>query len=213
MKRALFISGGWEGHHPETFTQRYVAELAKHDIESQCETSLECLTSLDLTTFDLIVPNWTMGELSKEQSEALRNAIHGGVNLGGFHGGMGDAFRGDVEFKWMVGGMFVAHPYIGDYDVAVTDPEHVITQGIPAEFPYRSEQYYMLIDPGVHILAETTYVYEGQSVPMPVAWIKRWGEGRVFYAALGHELTEFDEFPAALDLTVRGLRWAAGELE
>ena len=66
--------------------------------------------------------------------------------------------------------------------------------------------------PGVHVLAETIYHWEGQSVPMPIAWIKRWGEGRVFYGGLGHELAEFDCCPAALEMNVRGLRWAAGEL-
>lgn len=212
MKRALFFSGGWDGHKPVEFTAHYAAELQKHGFDCQLETETACLTRLDLTQFDLIVPNWTMGEWTKEESKALRDAVHGGVNLGGFHGGLGDAFRGDVEFKWMVGGMFVSHPHIGDYDVVITDPEHVITAGCPAEFSYHSEQYYMLIDPGVHVLAETTYVWEDQAVPMPIAWIKRWGAGRVFYGALGHDLAEFDRCPAALELTVRGLRWAAGDL-
>jgi uncharacterized protein len=212
MKRVLFISGGWEGHQPEVFTALYAAKLQSAGFECQLETDLDCLTTLDLRTFDLIVPNWTMGELAPAQSKALRTAIHAGTNLGGFHGGLGDAFRADVDFKMMVGGSFVGHPYIGDYDVSITDPSHVITQGIPAEFPYHSEQYYLLIDPGVHILAETTYVYEDQAVPMPIAWVKKWGAGRVFYAALGHAPAEFDTCPAALELTVRGLRWAAGDL-
>jgi type 1 glutamine amidotransferase len=47
---------------------------------------------------------------------------------------------------------------------------------------------------------------------MPVAWIKKWGKGRVFYSALGHSPEEFSKFPASLELTVRGLLWAAGEL-
>jgi type 1 glutamine amidotransferase len=212
MKRVLFISGGWDGHQPHVFTALYAAKMEAHGFTCQFETDLDCLISLDLSTFDLIIPNWTMGELTADQSKALRSAMHAGTNLGGFHGGLGDAFRADVDFKMMVGGSFVGHPYIGDYDVVITDPDHVITQGIPAEFPYCSEQYYMLIDPGVHILAETTYVYEGHSVPMPVAWIKRWGQGRVFYAALGHKPEEFETYPAALDLTLRGLLWAAGDL-
>ena len=212
MKRALFISGGWDGHVPEAFTDRYVAEIEPRGFACQCETDLACLTSLDLSSFDLIVPNWTMGEISPEQSKALREAVHAGTNLGGFHGGLGDAFRGDVEFKWMVGGMFVAHPVIDEYDVTVTDPDHVIMAGIPTEFRYNSAQYYMLIDPGVHVLAETIYHWEGQSVPMPIAWLKHWGKGRVFYGGLGHELAEFDRCPAALEMNIRGLRWAAGDL-
>lgn len=212
MKRVLFISGGWPGHHPDAFTARYADALATHGYECRRETSLDCLSALDLTGFDLIVPNWTMGEIAPEHSKALRAAIHGGVNLGGFHGGLGDAFRGDVEFKWMVGGMFVAHPHVGDYDVTITDPGHVITRGLPTTFSYHSEQYYLLVDPGVHVLATTRYDHEGRSVTMPVAWTKSWGAGRVFYGALGHALTEFETYPAAFDLNVRGLRWAAGEL-
>jgi type 1 glutamine amidotransferase len=212
MKRALFFSGGWDGHTPHEFTARYAEALGKHGFQCQLETETACLTRLNLADFDLIVPNWTMGEWTEEESQALRDAVHGGVNLGGFHGGMGDAFRADVDFKFMVGGSFVGHPHVGDYDISITDPEHVITQGLPAEFPYNSEQYYMTIDPGVHVLAETVYVYEGQSVPMPVAWIKRWGQGRVFYGALGHAIGEYDQFPTAFDLNVRGLRWAAGDL-
>lgn len=40
MKRALFISGGWDGHKPEEFTARYVSELAPHGFDCQCETDL-----------------------------------------------------------------------------------------------------------------------------------------------------------------------------
>ncbi len=211
-KRALFFSGGWPGHVPETFTQLYADALTAHGFDCQLETETACLTRLDLTAFDLIVPNWTMGEWTPEESKALRDAIHGGVNLGGFHGGLGDAFRGDVDFKWMVGGMFVAHPHVGDYEVKLTDPDHPITQGIPDEFQIHSEQYYLLIDPGVHVLAETTYIYEDQAVPMPIAWLKHWGKGRVFYGALGHAPAEFETCPAAFNLNLRGLRWAAGDL-
>lgn len=32
--------------------------------------------------------------------------------------------------------------------------------GLPERFTYDSEQYYMLIDPAIEVLAETTYTYE-----------------------------------------------------
>lgn len=211
MKRVLFFSGGWEGHTPVEFAARYAEALVQAGMECELETKTDCLTRLNLAEFDMIVPNWTMGEWKPEESQALREAVHGGVNLGGFHGGMGDAFRGDVEFKWMVGGMFVAHPYIGPYTVKITDPNHAITRSLPAEFAYDSEQYYMLVDPGVHVLAETDYEWEGRAVPMPVAWTKQWGQGRVFYGGLGHALSEFDTTPEAFEMNVRGLRWAAGD--
>jgi len=211
VTRVLFFSGGWEGHVPVDFTEKYAANLRGLGYHCECETTTSCLTRLPLSEFDLIVPNWTMGEWQPEESEALRNAIHGGVGLGGFHGGLGDAFRGDVEFKWMVGGMFVGHPHVGPYSVRITDHTHPITQPLPTEFSYDSEQYYLMMDPGVNVLAETEYTWAGQTVPMPVAWTKTWGRGRVFYGALGHALAEFDAEPAAFELNLRGLRWAAGE--
>ena len=189
------------------------ARLREHGIASRIESTLACLEDAgNLRTFALIVPCWTMGALSQAQSDGLQAAVKGGVGLGGIHGGMGDAFRGNLDYEWMVGGHFVGHPHVGEYRVRVTNAANVLTQGLPPVFRYRSEQYYMMIDPGVQVLADTPYAYEGHHVTMPVAWTKTWGEGRVFYSSLGHAINEFDEFPEALELTVRGLRWAAGDL-
>src|SRR5690606_15345213 len=139
---------------------------------TQLEWSLDCLTSLpNLAGYDLIFPCWTMGTLTQEQSKALRDAVHAGANLGGVHGGMGDAFRGDLAYEWMVGGHFVGHPHVGDYTVRITDPFNPITAGLPATFAYRSEQYYMMIDPSIHVLADTEYTHEDRQITMPVAWV------------------------------------------
>jgi type 1 glutamine amidotransferase len=70
----------------------------------------------------------------------------------------------------------------------------------------------MLIDPGVRVLADTAYTYEGRVVTMPVAWTKHWGAGRVFYHSLGHDPEEFTRHPEARRLTVQGCLWAAGLL-
>lgn len=213
-KRALLFAGGWDGHQPDVFAPLLADALRAHQIETRIERSLECLTALpDLAAFDLIVPYWTMGTLTKEQSTALVEAVRAGANLGGIHGGMGDAFRGNLDYEWMCGGHFASHPHVGDYTVRIRDHSHPITAGLPAEFAYRSEQYYLLIDPAVHVLADTPYTSEGRAVTMPVAWTKHWGRGRVFYCALGHDPVEFTAFPPAFDLIVRGLRWAAGALE
>ena len=68
----------------------------------------------------------------------------------------------------------------------------------------------MLVDPGIHILADTQYLHAGQVCTMPVAWTKSWGKGRVFYSALGHDPKEFTDFPEALRLSIQGLLWAGG---
>jgi len=64
----------------------------------------------------------------------------------------------------------------------------------------------------MHVDAETYYHDEGRTVRIPVAWTKTWGRYRVAYCTLGHAPEEFTEFPAALELIVRCLRWSAGLL-
>lgn len=213
MKKALFISGGWDGHQPEKFVHLFSDELKKESFHTDIETSLAVLADEErLKAYDLIFPCWTMGELSKEQGAGLQGAVKSGVALAGIHGGMGDAFRGNLDYEWMVGGHFVGHPHVDAFTVRIKDFASPITQGLPGIFPYHSEQYYMMIDPAVHVLADTEYVYEGRSCTMPVAWVRMWGKGRVFYSSLGHDPAEFEKFPEAFQLTVQGLRWAAGDL-
>jgi len=210
MKKALLFCGGWDGHQPQAFADLFARELRKHDIETTIEPSLDCLNDGErLKACSLIIPFWTMGQITEAQSKNLCEAVKSGVGLGGTHGGMGDAFRGNLDYEWMTGGHFVAHPHVGDYTVRVADFASPITAGLPGTFPYRSEQYYVMVDPGIHVLAETEYVHEARACTMPVAWIKRWGKGRVFYSALGHATSEFTEFPPALALAVQGMLWAA----
>ena len=212
-KRALFLAGGWPGHVPQDVVQLFATELRTLGFETRIEETLDHLAEVEeLKTYDVIFPCWTMGAITPAQSKGLCEAVRSGVGLAGVHGGMGDAFRGNTEYEWMVGGHFVGHPHVGDYTVRVTDKTHAITRGLPDSFAYKSEQYYLLVDPGVQVLADTAYTHEGRTVTMPVAWTKQWGKGRVFYNALGHAPSEFTDFPAARTLTVQGILWAANAL-
>jgi type 1 glutamine amidotransferase len=135
------------------------------------------------------------------------------VNVGGWHGGTADAFRNNVDYQFMVGGQWVAHPgNIIDYRVNVIDHDDPITRGIP-DFDMHSEQYYMHIDPSNEVLATTTF--NGEHAPwiegtvMPVVWKRMFGSGRVFYSSLGHVAADFN-VPEAKEIQRRGLLWAAG---
>lgn len=208
--KALIIQGGWEGHEPAAVAQFFADALSAEGYKVEVADTLEALDDAEaLKTHDLISPCWTMGQLTPDQSKNLSNAVRSGIGLGGFHGGMGDAFRGDLGYEWMVGGHFVGHPHVGEYTVEVRDPAHPITQGLPGSFIYDSEQYYMLVDPGVIVLADSVYAHDGQYATMPVIWTKQWGQGRVFYSALGHQAKEFTRYPAVAKMTVEGMKWAS----
>lgn len=214
MKRALIVYGGWPGHQPVEFSQWAGERLAGKGFEVEARDSLEPLCDRSwLEAFDLIVPIWTMGDLSEEQEKGLEEAVRGGVGLAGWHGGMGDAFRSRATYQFMVGGQFVSHPG-GDgvtYRVHISRPDDPIVAGL-GDFTITSEQYYLHVDPSNEVLATT--VFSGETHPwitgveMPVVWKRRWGEGRVFYSSLGHVRKDFD-IPEVSELTLRGMLWAA----
>jgi uncharacterized protein len=210
MPSALILWGGWDGHTPKETAEVLAGELKANGFRVQLENSLEPLADAKkLKRYSLIVPVWTMGELSSEQWAGLNEAVLSGVGLAGVHGGMGDAMRGHVEYQWMCGGQFVGHPHVGDYFVSLTSARSPITKGMKKRFKYNSEQYYMIVDPGIRVLADSVYRYEGQKVTMPIVWTKTWGKGRVFFSALGHVANEFEKYPEVRAMTTRGMLWAA----
>jgi type 1 glutamine amidotransferase len=165
-----------------------------------------------MQALSLIVPVWTMGTITHEQEKGLLEAVKSGVGIAGWHGGMGDSFRNNTEYQFMVGGQWVSHPDgITDYEVNIVDHEDPITRGIP-DFKMHSEQYYMHVDPSNQVLATTTFhsplVPWIEGVVMPVVWKRMWSQGRVFYSSLGHVAKDFD-VPQAREIQTRGMLWAS----
>jgi len=176
---------------------------------------LDAFLDLDkLMQLHLIVPIWTMGEITREQVKPVLEAVAAGVGIAGCHGGMCDSFRECVEWQFMPGGQWVSHPGGAgvEYMVNIKNTSSPITEGIK-DFSTESEQYYVHIDPAIEILATTRfptvtwYHSSNGEVDVPVVWTKRWGHGRVFYSALGHVNSVFDT-PEALEIMRRGFLWA-----
>lgn len=211
-KQALIVWGGWEGHTPERSAAVVRAMLERNGFDVRVATATTAYSDPAIHKLDLIVPMITMSSIAKEEVENLCTAVRGGVGLGGFHGTMCDAFRNETEYQFMTGGQWVSHPgNIIDYRVNISKTDDPIMQGI-ADFDYRSEQYYMHVDPANEVLATTTFTGEhcswAKSVVMPVVWKKIYGAGRVFYSSLGHTADEF-AVPEMATIVERGLLWAA----
>ena len=157
-KKALFVWGGWEGHEPKQCVDIFAPWLAEQGFDVEVSNTLDAyLDAAKLKSLDLIVQVVTMATITPEQERNLDEAVKSGVGLAGWHGGLADSFRGNIEYDFMVGGQWVAHPGgIIDYDVDVTNATDPITKGL-TDFKMHTEQYYMHVDPNVEVLATTTF--------------------------------------------------------
>ncbi|HLN54556.1 MAG TPA: ThuA domain-containing protein [Bacteroidales bacterium] len=210
-KKVLFVWGGWMGHEPDKCRDIFVPWMESEGAVVTVSNTLDSYVNLDLKTFDLIVQTWTMGTITGPQEKALLDAVKSGVGIAGWHGGLGDSFRNNTEYQFMVGGQWVAHPGgVIDYSVQIVNKKDPVTKGI-ADFNMHSEQYYVHVDPNVKVLATTTFNdksadWIGGNV-IPVVWKKQYGKGRVFYSSLGHVAVDYN-VPQALEIQKRGIRWA-----
>jgi type 1 glutamine amidotransferase len=175
---------------------------AGHFEITQVENDLSALEAPKLNPYDVIVFYYTVGSISDAQKNGLLNFVVSGKGFVGIHSAA-DSFRDCPEYQAMVGGWFVTHPHYRQYQVSVIDPEHPITKGLE-EFFVTDEQYILDYDPRVHVLCSA--LWKGEA--MPVAWMKNWGKGRVFYLALGHDPQACRDDNLRL-LLERGTLWAA----
>jgi uncharacterized protein len=147
LKSALIVWGGWDGHTPDRSAEVMAEILERHGFAVKVENSTKAYADPAIHDLSLIVPMVTMATIEKAEVENLCAAVRGGVGLGGFHGLMCDSFRNEVEYQFMTGGQWVAHPgNIIDYRVNITKPNDPLVKGI-GDFDYHSEQYYMHVDP------------------------------------------------------------------
>ena len=218
MTKVLFLYGGWPGHRPYE-----VAEWATSLLHDDLGFTVDATTDPfrleeDLTKFDLVVFGWTQAltteDLTDKQERSLLHAVSNGTGVGGWHG-MAASFRSSLPYHFVTGSAFIEHPG-GEavevpYPVTVIDRNHEVTAGVQ-NFTAATEQYYLHIDPSVHVLAET--VFSGEHLPwldgirMPVAYVKTFGQGRVFYETIGHQPSDL-EAPDVTRLVRQGLNWAA----
>jgi len=203
--KTLLFSGGqihdWQS--VGGVVEKQLNAAGSYDL-TRVNEDLDALVAPNLDPYDLLVFYYTVGAITDAQKNGLLNWVASGKGYVGIHSAA-DSFRGCPEYRAMVGGHFITHPAYREYQVSVVDPEHPITKDME-EFNTTDEMYVTDFDPRNEVLLSS--LWEGRA--NPVAWTKDWGEGRVFYLALGHDgpAAEQDKFPGLLD---RGCQWAAGK--
>lgn len=165
------------------------------------------LTGPNLEAFDVVVLQTTGKERHGADVEAIRQWTENGGALIGIHNAS-DSFTDDADWVKMIGGRFRHHPAQLDITTEIVDKSHPITQGV-GTFTVHDELYLFAdYDPAnVHLLAQTESYDDNGSGPVPIAWTREPGQGRVFYLSLGHNPSTLTD-PVWQTFFKNGVRWA-----
>jgi len=175
--------------------------------------------------YDVLLLNYNVGKnqapwWDSRTREALLDFVRNGKGLVSVHAS-NNAFAGWTEYDKLIGGTWRetgGHAPYHTFTVKLVDRDHPITSGLPTSFQQKDELYHGLsLQPEIHILATAfddpqNCVRAGQACGSgkdePLIWTSRYGAGRVFQTALGHDVGAMGSagFIATLQ---RGTEWAA----
>jgi len=165
---------------------------------------------------------YTNGEttLSAAQKQDLLDFIaKDGKGFIGVHTATATAY-GWPEYGEMLGGSFDNHPWmITDAKIIVEDPDFPAMKALKTGMTLHDEHYQMLPTPYSRDKVDVLARIDTSSVDLtnpqvhrtdkdfPIAWIKPYGKGRVFYSGLGHTDASWDD-PRVQTMFLEAIKWA-----
>ena len=171
------------------------------------------LASEKLGGYDTVVLHFMNWETPDPGEQARQNLVKFVSNGGGVvvvHFACG-AFQGWKEFEKIIGRVYDpklrGHDPYGPFEVRMTEADHPITRGLKP-FEITDELYTCVAgNIPIQVLAESKSKVDGKNYPM--AFILKYGKGRVFHSPLGHDVGAITN-PGAAELFRRGCAWTAG---
>jgi type 1 glutamine amidotransferase len=148
----------------------------------------EKMSAAALKNYDAVIFANTTGDLPLPDPQAFLDWIKSGKGFVGVHSAT-DTFHGFAPFIEMIGGEFKTHGAQVSVDAINQDPACAACRHLPASWTVFDEIYQLknFDRTKVHGLL-TLDKHPNDKTPgdYPIAWIKEYGQGRVFYTSLGH---------------------------
>lgn len=169
-----------------------IKKLAKDQVFSVHTTEdASYFTDENLSKFDVIILASTTGTiLNEDQKAAFQRFVQSGKGVVGIHSAT------DTEYEWpwynqLIGAYFLAHPQQQTLRLEVVDQSHPSTWHLPKNWLWTDELYeFRDINPDIQVLINADESTYDPAKPMgtshPMAWYHEYDGGRVFYTALGH---------------------------
>jgi len=195
--------------------ERGLLGAAKGVLDVVASQDCAMLEPASLAGFDAVVL-YTTGELPVPDATraGLLDWVRGGGAFVGVHCAT-DTFYEYPPYLAMVGGTFDGHPWHQEVLVTVEDTRHPATAHLGARFPITDEIYQFrdFHRHPVRVLASldpaSVEIEKGKRADgdYALSWWKDYGQGRVFYTALGHRPEVWDD-ARFLEHLLGGIRWA-----
>ncbi|AQQ71566.1 Cytochrome c551/c552 [Limihaloglobus sulfuriphilus] len=179
----------------------------------------------DLSPYDAVLFNNTthLKFENEARRENLMEFVKSGKGIIGIHAAT-DNFYNWPEAAEMMGGTFVSHPWGGGgtWAVKIDEPDHVINKSFNGKgFKIKDEIYLVKqlnLRQNAKILLsldfsdEATRNADPSQNDVPISWVRKFEDGRVFYCSLGH-VHQVLWNKAVLEHYLAGIQYALGDLE
>lgn len=175
------------------------------------------LESANLSPYQVVLlhfQNWQKPGPGEKARTNLKQFVEKGGGLVSVHFACGAWHQEWPEFEKIIGRVWhgtgpgkTQHDKRGKFQVEIVDKDHAITKGI-GDFETEDELYTCLTgDAPIHLLAQARSNVDQKQHPQ--AFVREYGQGRVFLTTLGHDVTAYTNNPAVGELIRRGTAWAA----
>lgn len=219
--RVLLVTGEDYAGHRWRETTPALREALEQDARMKVDVldDLSKLAETDLAPYASVVlhfKNYDPKVPGRAGFDNLKQFVELGGGLVPVHFACGAFEEFKEEFEPLAGRVWFGtrppagrhqHDPYGEFKVAITDAKHPITRGMEP-FTTVDELYTCLEgETPITVLAEATSKVDGKVYPM--AFVLRFGKGRVFHYALGHNVPALKN-EGADALLRRGTAWTAG---
>ncbi len=212
-------SAGMRFEFTEDPTTLNAQNLAQYDVLFINNATLRIAVSNPNDSASRAAARWprtgVANAVTPAQQEAIASFVRGGKGLAVAHSGV-DAFYGWPAYREMVGGgLFISHPFTREARVLIEDPKNASVSHFGPSVMLKEEYYYLDQNPRAnsHVLMtlDLTSVNDSTKTDHPLAYIRRYGTGRVYVNVLGHfgDTWRRDDF---LTSVLQGIRIAAGRV-
>lgn len=208
IKFLVFV--GTEGkYHDHEGQGRFLTDLLNEEGQIQADFSRDYGILADgLDAYDATLFFTDVGNLTEGQEQGLLQFIENGGGFFGLH--TADAsFHDNAGYHRMLNGFFDGHSPYMDFAVTIVDPTDPIAAGLEG-FAVTDELHYLVHDPtrSHHIME----AYDpGRDETHVMAYRHTYGQGRVFFFALGHDRAVLDN-PSFQEVVRRGALWVGKRL-